>query len=357
MRDGRHLDPAVGGRARGGDVFRAGAVAILPHPAAGCHLRLLQLDDVHRGQRDHRVAGQCVGLGEVPRPLRRVRDVVHVLHVALVPAGHRDVARVRRPGQRGRARPRPLPLLVGPRLVVAVGVVPLAIGGQPDRVPAPRRTHVQVVLVREGLPAPVGGLHEGQPRGERVPHRAGVARDVAGEAPIVRGELDFALAPAEAECAERQLVRDVAGVVRERHRPGQAVVVEEGFAAARGRVHHHELVARPRVVAVPEAVAVPGFHPVRDHLGARNHALGVPGQKALGARVVHLLSGRRPAPREGCEENRHGERTSGGSMGRVTHGASSCVQGDLGMIAEPARGGDNPWCQCADVPERPANRP
>ena len=341
MRRGRHLDPAVGGRAEGRDVRCAGPVAILPNPAAGGHLRLLQLHDVHGRQRDHRVARQGVRLGEVPRPLRRVRDVVHVLDIALVPAGHRDVARVGRPGQRGRARPRPLPLLVGTRFVVAVGVVLLAVGGQPDRVPAPRRPHVQVVLVREGFPAPVGRLHEGQPRSERVPHGAGVAGDVAGEAPTVGRELDFALAPAEAEGVEGQLIRDVAGVVRERHRPGQAVVVEEGFAAARGRVHQDELVARPRVVAIPEAIGVPGLHPVRDHLGPRDHALGVPGQKALGAGVVHLLGGGRPTPGEGREKSCRSEQASDGSMDRVTHGASSCVQGagsrdDCGI--RPGRG-------------------
>ena len=161
--------------------------------------------------------------------------------------------------------------------------------------------------MREGLPAPVGGFHVGGPRGERIGYRARVLGDVAEKAPAAGREFDLALGVAEAEGAEGQLFGDVAGVVGERHGAGQPVVVEEQVAACGGRVHQDELVARPGVVPVPEAVGVAGLHPVGIDAGSRDEGLRVPGEEAFGAGVVDGLGGGGGGTCDGDGHGREGE--------------------------------------------------
>ena len=169
--------------------------------------------------------------------------------------------------------------------------------------------------MRERLPAPVWRFRVGQLRWERIADRTGVLHDVAGEASAVGRELDFALAAAEAEHAEGKLVGHVAGVVGQRHGPGEAVVVEEGLPAARGRIDKDELVARPGVVAVPEALGVAGLHPVGGDFGSGDEALGVPRQEAFGAGVVDGLRESRGRAGHGRNEGQRHDGTGGGSMG------------------------------------------
>ena len=77
------------------------------------------VDDVEAWHRDDRVTRERVRLAVDFRPLRRVRDVRHLAHVALVVSRHDELLRIRGPADLRPARLRALQL-AGARLIETV---------------------------------------------------------------------------------------------------------------------------------------------------------------------------------------------------------------------------------------------
>ena len=257
-----------------------------------------QRDDVEPGIGNNGITGQCVWLREVAGTLRRVGDVVHVLHIPLVLAGYHDPPGVRRPPHVRTPityRASALALLIGTGLVEAIRPILLSVGRQLRGVAPTPLPDVQVVILREGFPDRVRRNDERTAAaGAKAPaaeslgrfglgfvfvhllHGTRVGPDVTLKFLFSRRKLDSRLVPEELERVERKLFRYVARVVGQRHRSRHAVVVEQQTLAVPDRVDQNELMTGTGLVTVPEAILVQ--HPIRPNLVPRNQQRGIPGQ-------------------------------------------------------------------------------
>jgi hypothetical protein len=76
-------------------------------------------------------------------------------------------------------------------------------------------------------------------------------------------------------------------------------VIEHSSSRVPNRIHHDELVARSRLVAIPEPVAV--NEPLGIHLVAEHQLGGMPGQQDFRLGVVDLLPECRHAEEDGTD--------------------------------------------------------